>query len=58
MDKQQPGNGRPDPAGKRSGKGSSSVMPYLADQANSKPAPLEPHDEVKPPPAKRSRWRW
>jgi hypothetical protein len=46
------------PAGKRSGKGSSSVMPYLSEEAQSKPAPLEPHDDLQPPPAKRSRWRW
>ena len=54
---QQPGTGKSVPAGRRSGKGSSSVLPYLSEQANSKPAPLEPGDDLQPPP-KRSRWRW
>jgi hypothetical protein len=49
--------GKPQPAGKRSGKGSSSVLPYLTEQVNSKPAPLDPVDDLQPPP-KRSRWRW
>ncbi|MES2938550.1 MAG: hypothetical protein V4864_12770 [Pseudomonadota bacterium] len=43
-------------AGRRSGKGASSIVPYLTEAANSKPAPLEP--EADPPPARRSRWRW
>lgn len=54
---QSPGNAKPQPAGKRSGRGSSSVLPYLSEQANSRPAPLDPHDDLQPPP-KRSRWRW
>lgn len=49
--------GKPQPAGRRSGKGASSVMPYLNETLNSKPAPLEPADDLQPP-AKRARWRW
>jgi hypothetical protein len=43
-------------AGQRSGKGASSLLPYLAEAVNSKPVPLTPEDEA--PPARRSRWRW
>jgi hypothetical protein len=43
-------------AGQRSGRGASSVVPYLAEAVNSKPAPLAPEDDQ--PPARRSRWRW
>ena len=42
-------------AGRRSGKGASSILPYLQEAANSRPAPLEPEAE---PPPRRSRWRW
>jgi hypothetical protein len=45
------------PAGRRSGRGASSVLPYLSEQANSRPAPLDGDDA--PQPAKRPRWlRW
>jgi hypothetical protein len=54
---QAPGGAKTQPAGKRSGRGSSSVLPYLNEQVNSKPAPLDPLDDLQPPP-KRSRWRW
>lgn len=46
------------PAGKRSGKGASSVLPFLAETLNSKPAPLEPPEDDRDPPRKRLRWPW
>jgi hypothetical protein len=47
------------PAGRRSGKGASSVVPYLAEARSSKPAPLEPLVEDSPPaPRKRPFWPW
>jgi hypothetical protein len=46
------------PAGKRSGRGASSVLPFLAETLNSKPAPLEPLEEDREPPRKRLRWPW
>ncbi|MBA2674955.1 hypothetical protein [Ramlibacter sp.] len=52
---QQP-SGKLPAAGHRSGKGASSIVPYLDEAANSKPAPLEP--EAHQPAAKRPRWRW
>jgi hypothetical protein len=54
-DNTQAGGGKSPPAGKRSGKGSSSVVPYLNEAINSRPAPLEPEGE--PPPRKRPFWR-
>ena len=45
------------PAGRRSGKGASSVVPYLSEQTNSRPAPLEGGGGEPPPPGKRPRWR-
>jgi hypothetical protein len=50
--------GKTPPAGRRSGKGSSSVLPYLNEALSSRPVPLEPEDEAQQPPVKRSRWRW
>jgi hypothetical protein len=46
------------PAGRRSGKGASSVVPYLEEARSSKPAPLAPQDEQPPASRKRSLWRW
>jgi hypothetical protein len=50
--------GPPAPAGRRSGKGASSVVPYLEEARSSKPAPLTPHEDLPPSPRKRSIWRW
>jgi hypothetical protein len=46
------------PAGKRSGRGASSVLPFLNESLNSKPAPLDPLEEDREPPRKRLRWPW
>jgi hypothetical protein len=45
------------PAGRRSGRGASSVVPYLEEARSSKPAPLEPVENA-PVPRKRSLWPW
>jgi hypothetical protein len=47
--------GKPPPPGKRSGRGSSSVVPYLNEALSSRPAPLEPEGD--PTPRKRPFWR-
>jgi hypothetical protein len=50
------GNGAA-PAGRRSGRGASSVVPYLEEARSSKPAPLEPLEGPQVP-RKRSLWPW
>lgn len=57
-DRDSHSSGKRAPAGKRSGKGASSVLPFLNEALNSKPAPLEPLEEDREPPRKRLRWPW